>query len=214
MIKNVTILGERCSGTNYLENLININFKTEITWEYGWKHFFGFNDFKNSDNTLFIGIVRDPYDWINSFYRERHHLPKQYRILNTFLYKEIYSVNDNVSNLEIIEDRNIYTKERYKNIFELRHTKLQFLIKDMPKLVKHYILIKYEDLLTNFNETMNKIKIKGLNLKTEILTNTLLYRWDKSLWFDKSVTKPCHISREIVSSNINMLYETELGYII
>ena len=43
-MKKYTIYGERCSGTNYLENIININFDVNITWEYGWKHFFGFQD--------------------------------------------------------------------------------------------------------------------------------------------------------------------------
>ena len=45
VIKKVTIYGERCSGTNYLEELIVSNFDVKITWEYGWKHFFGFNNF-------------------------------------------------------------------------------------------------------------------------------------------------------------------------
>ena len=39
MIKKFTIYGERCSGTNYLENLILVNFDVNLTWEYGWKHF-------------------------------------------------------------------------------------------------------------------------------------------------------------------------------
>ena len=42
MLRKYAIYGERCSGTNYLENIININFDVKITWEYGWKHFFGF----------------------------------------------------------------------------------------------------------------------------------------------------------------------------
>jgi hypothetical protein len=81
MIKKYTIYGERCSGTNYLENLIDKNFDIKITWEFGWKHFFGFNDnqLKNSDDTLFICIVRNPVDWINSFYRELHHSPIKYK---------------------------------------------------------------------------------------------------------------------------------------
>ena len=80
-VKKYTIYGERCSGTNYLENIINVN----ITWDYGWKHFFGFQDdkLKKSDDTLFICIVRNLPDWINSFYREKYHLPlndiKKYR---------------------------------------------------------------------------------------------------------------------------------------
>ena len=41
MLKNVVIYGERCSGTNYLEELLSLNF--EVSWiehKYGWKHFF------------------------------------------------------------------------------------------------------------------------------------------------------------------------------
>ena len=70
MIKKFTILGERCSGTNYLEELITSNFDIDVTWDYGWKHFFGFYNFKKTneeDETLFIGIVRHPISWINSF---------------------------------------------------------------------------------------------------------------------------------------------------
>ena len=82
MIKKVQIYGERCSGTNYLEDLITKNFNVEITWEYGWKHFFGFCEEKlvNSNDTLFICIIRDIYSWINSFFRELHHLPIKYMI--------------------------------------------------------------------------------------------------------------------------------------
>ena len=43
MIKKVTIYGERCSETNYLEQLLINNFDIDITWKYGWKHFFGFH---------------------------------------------------------------------------------------------------------------------------------------------------------------------------
>ena len=78
MITKYTIYGERCSGTNYLENLINENFDVKLTWEYGFKHWFGFNNLSNSDDTLFICIVRNPVDWVNSFYRTPHHLKIKY----------------------------------------------------------------------------------------------------------------------------------------
>ena len=63
MLQKFTIYGERCSGTNYLENVITMNFNVEITWKYGWKHFFGFQDYKlqNSDDTLFVCKVQDKY---------------------------------------------------------------------------------------------------------------------------------------------------------
>jgi len=91
---------------------------------------------KNSDDTLFICIVRNLPDWINSFYRTKHHLPLKYKNnmseeekLDEFLNKEFWSFYDNEGNRdtskEIMIDRNIYTGKRYKNIFELRHTKIK-----------------------------------------------------------------------------------------
>ena len=75
MIQKVTIYGERCSGTNYLEKLLKINFDIEVIWCYGWKHFYGFSDLSNSDDVLFIGIIRNITDWTNSLYRTPYHLP-------------------------------------------------------------------------------------------------------------------------------------------
>ena len=48
----VTIYGERCSGTNYLEALLKLNFDVQIVRNYGSKHFFGFKDLNNTDDVL------------------------------------------------------------------------------------------------------------------------------------------------------------------
>jgi len=53
-----------------------------------------------------------------------------------------------------MEDRNIFTKERYKNIFELRYTKLKYMTEVLPQKVKHCIFIRYEDLLDDFENTI------------------------------------------------------------
>ena len=74
MLNKFTIYGERCSGTNYLEVLILKNFKVKLTWEYGPKHFFGFNNkLDKSDDTLFVCIIRDSFKWLNSLYRDKYH---------------------------------------------------------------------------------------------------------------------------------------------
>ena len=125
--KNIQIYGERCTGTNYLESLIRLNFDVNITWKYGWKHFFGFNKLDNSDDTLFICIVRNPVDWFNSLYRERHHLPKDFENLDNFFNKEVISTRNNGT--IIMEDYNIFDKDKkYNNLFELRHLKHKYLI--------------------------------------------------------------------------------------
>lgn len=169
MISNVKIYGERCSGTNYLEILIRKNFKVEIINQYGFKHFFGFHNLENSDNTLFICIIRDPYSWLNSLYEKKWHLsPVQRMNKEQFLYKEHWSYFDDPKHhgknygKEIMEDRHIYTKNRYKNILELRYTKLEWMLYSLPKFVKHSIILRYEDLLNNFEHTMISLSLKGL----------------------------------------------------
>ena len=185
-MKKVTIYGERCSGTNYLEQLLVLNFDVEIVWSYGWKHFFGFNDLSNSDDTLFIGIIRNLEDWINSLYREKHHLPKPLtKTIDTYLNDTFYSLLD--ENTEIMEDRNINTGERYKNIFELRLVKNKYLIEKMPKLVKNYCLITYDDLVDDFVETMYKLKHCGLIIKddSKFPLNVMYFKTDKNKIFKK-----------------------------
>jgi len=167
MIRYFTIYGERCSGTNYLQHAMLENFQLTYTSKYGWKHFFGFYDFTQEEkdeplieNTLFIGIVRDPLYWLNSFSEKLHHIPTSNRqSIYSFLWNEHYSVSDH-TNAEIMEDHHIYTHQRYKNIFELRSIKNRFLIEDMPTRVKHYLLIRYEDLTNHYEKVLNFFYIK------------------------------------------------------
>lgn len=37
MCSKFTIYGERCSGTNFLEEIMLANFDIVVTWDYGWK---------------------------------------------------------------------------------------------------------------------------------------------------------------------------------
>lgn len=162
-IKKFTILGERCSGTNFLEEALTKNFNLEVTWDYGWKHFFGFDSYENSDDTLFIGIIRDPVDWLNSIYREQHHFPEYMWDYDpeTFLKSEFWSIHDESSGKygeEIMKDRHVYTGKRYENIFELRKIKLEYLLSEMYGKVKNYVLIRYEDLRDSYDETLKDIK--------------------------------------------------------
>lgn len=218
MLKKYTIYGERCSGTNYLQNIMNVNFDIKITHEYGKKHFFGFQDekLKKSDDTLFICIVRNPVDWVNSLYREKYHIAKHLRKnITDFLNKEFYSYNDKHSGLrdrtEIMEDRNIYTGKRYKNIFELRHTKIKWMMEELPNKVKNYIFIKHEDLLNNYKNTLLKINEKGVKIKDNIKfpINSKTYKLSKTKIY---VKKKNEISSETILDNPNFIpfYEKKL----
>lgn len=235
-ITKFIIYGERCSGTNFLEQSILTNFNIEVSWEHGSKHFFCFNDHnkKNYDDTLYIGIIRNPIYWINSFSKELHHVPDINRnSLQQFLFNEFYSINDeckqkhplsslifkptrvnsNTSNI-ILSDLNYLTNQKYKNIFELRKIKNHYLMNVMPTKVKNYILINYENLLFNYEETLELIKNKyNLIPKYSLYKQIKMYKKSDKYNFVKQ--REITFTPEIVDilwKNLDVTQELQLGY--
>ena len=219
MCKYFTIYGERCSGTNYLEQLMVENFNIEVDWKYNWKHFFGFYDFKHTveeDETLFIGIVRDPLHWLYSLYLNKHHFPNELHILQNFLTHEFYSLNnDNSLNTT---DLNYITHQKYKTIFELRKLKNDFLMTIMPKKVKNYILIRYEDLRDNNTQILYLIKSRfNLTNKYTIYKNISYYKNYKNIEYKKHSNEHMmsfnHDVIKFIINNLNHQQEHNLGYL-
>jgi hypothetical protein len=213
MITNFTILGERCSGTNYLEELFLLNFDLDLTWEYGWKHFFGFNNYENSDQTLFIGIVRHPIYWIDSFYKSQHHIPNKPKPFFQFANDIFYSVDDN--NEIITDDLNYTNKQKYKNIFESRFCKNYYLLNIMPQKVKNYILIRYEDLRDNYESILNKIKIQfNLSPKNDVFQNVHYYKKDNEKEYKKKKLSLSLEQQMYCHKKLNIEQEKRLGYLL
>lgn len=216
MITHFTIFGERCSGTNFLESAILENFKLDVTYKFGLKHWYGSNNFNlqdyDSDNVLFLGIIREPISWIDSFYKKKHHVPNENRNnIYAFLNNEWYSTYEDK---EIMEDRNYKTKNRYKNIFELRKMKNNYLIQIMKTKVKHYLLIRYED-LSNFYETILTFIEQKFNLKrkNKIFKKIKSYKgYNQFEYKQKNIELNKRII-EYIKNNLNQEQENELGYL-
>ena len=216
MLKSFTIYGERCSGTNFLEKAIEENFDLKLTWDYDFKHWFGNYQFKNNeteDETLFLGIIRNPIIWIDSFFKSPHHIPRSNKKnIKNFLFNKWYSLNDDTHN-EIMLDRNIITKNRYKNIFELRYTKNNYLINNMPKNVKNYLLIRYEDLYDNYDLILSYIEKKfNLTRKNTDFKKIITYKGKKDELFVKKDIKLTKNIVDIIINNLNKEQENGLGY--
>lgn len=160
-LKYFTILGERCTGTHFLQYAMLQNFNLQYIPICG-KHFFGHDDaeFQTEQiqkETLVICLFRRPVDWIDSFFKRLHHVPPENRKdIHSFLHNEFYSVYEvpPKTGQEILEDQHIVHKRRYHNIFELRETKQDFMLNRIPQLTTHYMMLRYEDLRDNFTETL------------------------------------------------------------
>lgn len=157
------ILGERCTGTTFVQYALSRNFNIHNERILG-KHFFGHDNsvFETAEmkQTLVVCVFRKPVDWVDSFFKRLHNVPPQNKQnIQCFLHNEFYSIYELPPvGEELMEDRNITEKRRYKNIFELRKTKHDFLLHEIPKLVDNYLFIRYEDLRDNYEETLDKIQ--------------------------------------------------------
>jgi hypothetical protein len=211
MVINFTIYGERCSGTNYLEQLILENFDLPVTWKYGWKHFFCFSNLDNSDDTLFFGIVRSPVAWIDSFFKNPYHVPPRNNTIQNFLKNPFFSIND--KNEVMNEDLNYTNNEIYNNIFELRKVKNNYLLNVMPQKVKNYVFINYEYIKSNPFEFLEAIRVK-FNLKRRGNTYKRIgyYKFRKDV---KYVEHPVTLSPQIITfinNSVDKKQEQILNY--
>ena len=217
MIENFTILGERCSGTHFLQYALSRNFK--INYISGQKHFFGFSEPSNSDNLLTICLIRNPIDWIDSFFKRKHHVPPHNKSkIEDFIFNEFYSIYETQEDIknkgyEIMEDRNYITGERYQNIFELRKMKNDYFLNIINKKAKNVYILKYEDLRDDYINTLNNLKNKfNLIPYKEEYEKIAKY---KGTFNDLYALKPILISDEIkniIKEKIDIEQEKLLGY--
>lgn len=204
-INNFTIYGERHSGTNLLERLVTNVCSVPITWELGYKHFFGLIDKKKiieSHNTLFIGIVRNPYDWISAMFENRYHIPRiNEESFEKFILNEWYSIDD--YGKEIIGDRHYLLGRKYKNIFEMRKCKLQYITEYMPILCDNLCLTTYE-YITDNTAQFTSILSKSFRLENNL--SKLPTIWDRKKYSIEPKIK------KIIDTNISWDIEQNFGF--
>jgi hypothetical protein len=216
-IENFTVLGERNTGTHFVQFALLNNF--QLNYVRNIKHFFGFSEPLNEQNLLTICVVRNPIDWIDSFFKRLHHVPPQNKeTIEAFIFNEFYSIYETeedktTKGYEIMEDRNYITGERYKNIFELRKFKNNYFLNIINKKIKNVYLLKYEDLRDDYNNTLDKLKKKFnlIPIHNEYIkipkykgTYTQLYNLKPILISDKI--------QNIIVQNIDKEQEKKLGY--
>lgn len=205
-VNNFTIYGERHSGTNLLERICTDSLSLDVTWDFGWKHFFGFVDYYkivSAKNTLFFAITRNPYDWIMAMQSSPYHIPKKNeKPMSNFIYNEWFSIDD--YGKEIKTDRNYLIGRKYKNIFEMRKTKLQYITAHMPKLCNNLCITTYENITDN-TETFVRNISNYFDIKMSIKNLPVIFQ-----------RKKYDISQEIkdaIDSGIDWEIENYFGYV-
>ncbi len=105
----------------------------------------------------------------------------------------------------IDKDMNYITNKKFKNIFELRKLKNDYMQNIMPKNVKNYILINYDNFILDPMKNINLIKeYYQLNLKNNELQN-INNHIKKTIQLDPKYIK-------IIKENLDLEQELSLGF--
>lgn len=219
-INRFFIFAERCSGTHFLEQAFFENFHIDyLSKNHVRRHFFGhLDDVYTEDEietTLFVCLVREPIEWVDSMYRTQYHVPiENSKNIDCFLNNEWYSVYDQIYDInEIPEDRHLITGERYKNIFEMRTIKQEYLLNTLKKRVKHTILIRYEDLRDDYKNTLDFIRYKfQLDIKSFDYKPIIKYKGrEDTIYYKKNITLSLD-TIDLIKRSVDVNQERLLGY--
>jgi hypothetical protein len=225
-----------------LEELITTNLNVTLTWDYGYKHFFGYNEYNknksiavrmpvgynyhhlnnNSNDVLFIGIIRHPLQWLAAFKSKPDHVYMNNTLSwNNFMFNEWISIYDkahhkldNFYNKEIMSDRHIYTGQRYKNIFELRRTKTKYLLDDIVNKVKHYYFVRFEDVQNRSVDIIHDIA-NSFNITIKNISN-IITKFSYYSAVRKQALDSHHLDKdieEIAKANLDLEIEKRCNYI-
>jgi len=151
--------------------LLDYYFKITFSKNLGWKHTLIFSELLetsqiNLNNVYFITITKNPYSWLLSFYNRPYHSQNKYENFEEFLLKP----------WKTLKCEN-YSKD-FKNPIEMWNLKNKFYI----DLKEKYIVenIRYEDLLLNLENVINKISKRfNISRKYKIAKNIEISTKDK-----------------------------------
>ena len=203
-INNFTIFGERNSGTTYLENTLKNMLYLNFTKEYGFKHWYikdvnprGINNtttdneciksINDSDDTLFIVIVRNVYDWVGAMYNKPHHIKNINKtsilkfISNKYIAFEKSCPIEHEGNTEspwYENENHQYFIEGAENIIELRNLKNNHFY-NLQNRVKNYFIIRQENLHDDIKEMVVKFNLKCKLFNLPNYRHPKVYKLDK-----------------------------------
>ncbi|WP_333847625.1 hypothetical protein [Phaeobacter italicus] len=139
-VLNYQVLGERCSGTNFLDQLILQNFTHARPRYEMWKHAFP-NFIAAPSDVVFVVIFREPYGWLESMYGKPWHSRPELRALafSDFIRSEWQSIVDvpqwfdlprssPAENQPLNQDLHPITGRPFANLLDLRRAKAEALL--------------------------------------------------------------------------------------
>lgn len=219
VLQSFNIKGERCSGTNYLQKLVETNLNIPyIQEDVGWKH--GFLNLHNhnlshSNAHLTIIIFRNVFDWLRSFYLTPHHLQSA----KAGIWQENISFSDFIRmrthqldrfGSELITERHPFLLTRPENIFELRKWKIVH-FSHLKNVLPNVYYVKYEDLIERPKEIVKEINRRWFK-QYYTFQDWKAYKDTSVKYVPKSYFSISNEDMDFINENTDWGVESMIGY--
>ncbi len=149
------IYGERCSGTNWVAQMLRRNlFGIRLVDDFGWKHGWVYGDVERAEDCVFVVVHRDPFDWLRSLHRMPWHAGPELhdvsfaRFLRT-PWRCVWGADmelaegDPRRGTEMLHERDPLTGEPFANVMRLRAAKMHAW-DALRARVRHHVDVRYE----------------------------------------------------------------------
>ena len=231
-IEKIRLMGERCSGTTYIHGLLVNNFPSQHVVA-PKKHFlpwFNLNAFnipkkskevedlnfleKLTDSCLLVLVVRDPYDWLRSFYSHPWHVKGDKMLHKGFLHflQHEWRPSDKQMDYVGVDHWNPYNQRRFRNVLELRkYITLNYL--QIGVLSKNFLVVRYEDVARNPQDFIRFIS-ENFNIQSaNQFTNVLTYKNENKKNYRATKYDPFKLEEFLfINKNIDWNVEKLIGY--
>ena len=168
MEREFLLYGERCTGTNVVQSLVENNFNMKVSWRFRYKHWPEIDGNQDEVDLPIVIVTRNPFSYFSSLYRMPWHAPEEIRKLDfsNFLRSEWWNVYN--EEVHVGPDDARYGKEmprelfhqegrRYKNVIEMRGTKLRQLADIFNSKSQRIVVVDFEELRSDQVSVVNRL---------------------------------------------------------
>lgn len=230
-ITKVWVIGERCSGTNYLTALLLRNFEVKENG-LGHKHFppwyvlpqehykgnQQYYTFEGTEDFLFVVIFRNPYDWVRSFHKKPWHADHS---LTHASFKDFIRLPWKIKVGDWREEQQISWNERvdadpftgnlFANVFGLRKAKIETMLQIADRAPNVYY-INYEIVRDYPQEVLQEIATHFAVVAKPEYTPIDTYKGKRSSYHPKNYDPFSEEDLAFINSQLDEILENRIGY--
>lgn len=153
--RRLQIYGERCSGTNWVAQILRRNLPgIHLVDDFGWKHGWVFGDIEAASDCLFVVVHRDPFDWLRSLHKTPWHTAPELRGVPFAQFVRTawrclwgsdmeLPAGDPRAGTEMLHERDPSTGEPFANPMRLRTAKIRAW-DALRTRARHHVDVRYE----------------------------------------------------------------------